>query len=223
MIKVVSFSLYGNNPKYTIGAIRNSELIKEIYPGWDMWLYHDNSVPEDILNTLTNNGVKLINMSDTGIFGMFWRFLPTDDENIERFIVRDCDSRMDNREKVAVDEWIQSDKTLHIMRDHPYHNVPILGGTWGLKNGKINNMRLQIDKYCKSKGSFSYGDDQKFLIALYNHFKDDTISHDEFFNYENNKPFPEKRKGLEFVGKVFDENENTVKEHEIILENYLKK
>jgi len=32
MKKVVSFSLWGDNPIYNIGAIRNAELAKEIYP-----------------------------------------------------------------------------------------------------------------------------------------------------------------------------------------------
>ena len=34
MKKVISFSLWGDNPKYTIGAIKNAELIDTIYPGW---------------------------------------------------------------------------------------------------------------------------------------------------------------------------------------------
>ncbi len=34
MNKVISFSLWGDNPKYTIGAIKNAELSKTIYPDW---------------------------------------------------------------------------------------------------------------------------------------------------------------------------------------------
>ena len=34
MKKIISLSLWGDNPVYTQGAIRNAELAKEIYPDW---------------------------------------------------------------------------------------------------------------------------------------------------------------------------------------------
>ena len=33
-MKYVSYSLWGNNPIYCIGAIKNMNQIKEIYPDW---------------------------------------------------------------------------------------------------------------------------------------------------------------------------------------------
>ena len=36
------------------------------------------------------------------------------------------------RERDAVDEWIASNKTFHIMRDHIWHDgIEILAGMWG--------------------------------------------------------------------------------------------
>ena len=52
MKKVISFSLWGDNPKYTIGAIRNAELIETIYPGWIGRFYCGESVPKEIVNEL---------------------------------------------------------------------------------------------------------------------------------------------------------------------------
>ena len=53
MKKVISFSLWGDDPKYTIGAIRNAELAKTVYPGWVPRFYcAKNSVPENIINQL---------------------------------------------------------------------------------------------------------------------------------------------------------------------------
>ena len=34
-LKIISFSLYGDNPKYTEGAIRNAEIANEYWPGWE--------------------------------------------------------------------------------------------------------------------------------------------------------------------------------------------
>ena len=45
MVKVISFSLWGNQTKYTIGAIRNAELVRELYPNFECWFYiHKDTV-----------------------------------------------------------------------------------------------------------------------------------------------------------------------------------
>ena len=73
---------------------------------------------------------------------MFWRFFAHDETDCEYVVFRDADSRISKREKMAVDEWIQSGKSIHIMRDHPYHTVPILGGMWGCRNGLMRKIGL---------------------------------------------------------------------------------
>ena len=60
-MRVLSFSLWGDNPKYTIGAIKNSELKEKFYPDWQMRVYHNDSVPNYILEQLEANNVVLIN------------------------------------------------------------------------------------------------------------------------------------------------------------------
>ena len=53
MIKVLSFSLWGNNPTYNIGAIKNAELAKQYYPNFECWFYiHSPTVPINIVNKL---------------------------------------------------------------------------------------------------------------------------------------------------------------------------
>jgi hypothetical protein len=143
-------------------------------------------------------------MGDTGWNGMFWRFFAADSYDI--VICRDTDSRLNLRERVAVDEWLSSDKDFHIMRDHPYHNTEILGGTWGCRNGILRGVEEAIQDY--NKGSFDnqYQVDQNFLReVVYPLVKDESIVHDEFFEL---KPFPAnatKRTGSYFVGQVYDE------------------
>ena len=62
-----------------------------------------------------------------------WRFLPTLDPQVEIFMSRDLDSPIKPREVEAVEEWVKSEKALHVMRDHPAHGVPMLGGLWGAR------------------------------------------------------------------------------------------
>ena len=53
MKKVLSFSLWGDNPTYNIGAIKNAELAKEFYTDFECWFYiHQESVPEETIKKL---------------------------------------------------------------------------------------------------------------------------------------------------------------------------
>jgi hypothetical protein len=205
MKKIISFSLWGDNPKYTVGAIRNAELGNIIYPDWICRFYCGKSVPSDIILKLNSySNVEVVEMEEDGNWsGMFWRFYACEDSDV--MISRDTDSRLSFREKNAVDEWIESDKGFHIMRDHPYHNTLILGGMWGVRNGLLKDIRTLIDQY--NKGNF-WQVDQNFLREkIYPIVRNTLFVHDEFTNYENNKqPFPSERINKEFVGDVFDEN-----------------
>jgi hypothetical protein len=204
MKKIISFSLWGDNPVYTQGAIRNAELAKEIYPDWVCRYYIGKSTPNDIVVKLQNfENTEVIVMENDGDWtGMFWRFYPASEDDVDVMISRDCDSRVNTREKEAVDEWLNSDKGFHIMRDHPWHNTAILGGMWGSRKGVVTEMKTLIDSYVK--GNF-WQVDQNFLKEfIYPKVKDQSLVHDEFFD---KKPFPSKRPLYIFVGQAFNEND----------------
>jgi hypothetical protein len=149
---------------------------------------------------------------------MFWRFLPASESNVSVMISRDCDSRLSLREKLAVDEWLNSDKNFHIMRDHPCHGIEILGGMWGVKYPYLIDMKNHINNF--DKGNF-WQIDQIFLKnIIYPIIKDGIYVHDEFFDFNKNaNNFPSNREDLMFVGEIFDENDNPIMEHR----NMLKK
>ena len=67
-MNVLSFSLYGNNPIYTMGCIKNAELHKIYFKEWEMWVYHNDTVPTNILTKLEELGVKLINTNEVNGF-----------------------------------------------------------------------------------------------------------------------------------------------------------
>ena len=207
MKKTINFSLWGDNPKYTIGAIKNAELAKSIYPGWICRFYCGKSVPYNIIDELKKiENVEVVLMGEEGDWtGMFWRFYACEDSDV--MISRDTDSRLNLREKFAVDEWLNSDKDFHIMRDHPYHTAFILGGMWGCRNGILKDIKKLIDEYVK--GDF-WQVDQNFLREkIYPLVVSNSFVHDSYFNIEpNKKNFPFNRNNKEFVGDVFDENNN---------------
>lgn len=210
MQKIISFSLWGNNPKYTVGAIRNAELALSIYPDWVCKFFVASDVPEDIVDKLrhfTNTIIETKNESGDWS-SMFWRFSTCYDSSVDISIFRDTDSRLNLREKSAVDEWLDSDKTFHIMRDHPYHGYPILGGMWGFKNNIKYPMKDLLTTFNIQN---KYGTDYEFFInRLYPLIQDDKIVHDPFFE---KIPFPSPRNNSEFVGEVYDEYDNRHPDH----------
>jgi len=218
MKKLISFSLWGNNPKYCIGAIKNAELAAEIYPDWACRFYVSNNVSKDIVNKLIDlNAQIFLKEEEPNWKSLFWRFEAGHDKNYDIVIFRDTDSRLNLREKFAVDEWENSDKTFHIMRDHPAHKLPILGGMWGMKINDKYDFKKILESF---EPQNKYGTDYLFLQnILYDLIGDDKITHDEIFEKQL---FPKKRIGYEFVGQVFDENDERNLEHENGLIQFLR-
>jgi hypothetical protein len=206
----ISYSLWGSEPIYNVGVLKNAEQVKEIYSDWKMVVYYDDTAPKNTIDELNKMDVLTIDMTNKNIYGMFWRFFAVDLSDSEYTIFRDGDSRLSIREKMAVDEWIKSGKTLHVMRDHPYHRIPcgndrlgLLGGMWGIKSKKIPLTKMILNY--PNKGKIFYGEDQTFLRTIYTLFENDRCTHDDFFEQ---KPFPIKRENGRFIGERIDENEN---------------
>ena len=202
--RIVSFSLYGNNPKFTFGAIENAMYVANYMPGWIALFYVGNDVDKQIVSKLTELGAIIKNQESTWHKnGMFWRFKVFRDFLPEYAIIRDSDSRITARELAAVEEWIASGKSLHIMRDHPYHNVRIPGGMWGGTRKLANLIPIEPDlaKYSRVRGQ-----DQKFLSEyLYPLLNQDLFVHDSFFviNLRHRK-FPIPRINNEYVGESYE-------------------
>ena len=214
MIKVISFSIYGDKPMYTVGLLKNLELAKNIYPDWTVYIYYNNTVPVDMIEKYKDfDNCELFDMTGFSGPGVLWRFLPHD--NVERFISRDADSRLSMREKLVVDDWIESKKTLHIIRDHHHHGIPIYAGLFGLIVSNDLNLENDIIKYVDDTNNFNLFDkfsDTPFLNRfVYEKYVNigDVLCHDSCSkNFPFSKPFPTPLQDYRFVGEIYDENDN---------------
>ena len=76
-----------------MGAIRNAELAKLIYPDWLCRFYVGTSVPSDIINSLDSlDNTEIISMGVGGDWtGMFWRFSAAADKDVDVMLSRDTD------------------------------------------------------------------------------------------------------------------------------------
>ena len=204
--KVISFSLWGPDPKYAIGAIKNAELALKYYPDWICRYHIGSSTPDGYIKELeSKSNVEIVLKDEEGNWeGMFWRFLDASDLTVDVMLSRDTDSRLSEREALAVEEWLKSDKKFHIMRDHPYHATEILGGMWGVKNPYLSDMKHLVNKF--AKGDF-WQVDQNFLKqVIYPIIQNNSLVHDEFFEHN---PYPSVREGNFFVGQAFNGDDST--------------
>ena len=173
-MKIISYSLWGNNPKYIIGAKKNIELAKEFFPDWIVRIYLSTNTKFDY----ESENLEIIRKTELqSQEGCFWRFEVCDSDDI--VIIRDLDDRLSKRHKFVVDEWLSSEKDIHIIRDHPNHLYPVMAGLWGCRNGILKGITNSIIKWNNKE---YYTTDQDFLRALIynNYYIDRVIIHDDF-------------------------------------------
>ena len=206
--KIISFSLWGDDAKYTSGALENLRMSKSLYQGWTCRYYIDeNTVPEETVISLKEGGAELVyqgNRIKSFWHGLFWRFYAASDSTVDIMISRDCDSRLTERDRIAVEEWLNSNKDFHIIRDHIDHKTKILGGLWGVRNGLLSHMDALIEQYCCP---YELDDDQRFLRRIiYPRVKRNCFVHDEFFHYRGEKPrkITRERENYEFIGAPYN-------------------
>lgn len=170
--KIISFTLYGNNPFYTEGAIQNAILAPYVYPGWTCRFYVDHSVPSNIIESLLDKNCQIYLVKNSKDFEfnprtkLLWRFLPVG-ENV-RFISRDADSRLNSKEAWATNKWMETEKKFTRIFDIGETNI-ILGGCWGatsIKNvSAISDIEKKIFEWVNLK-SKKRDTDEKFLEQI---------------------------------------------------------
>jgi hypothetical protein len=211
--KIICFSLWGNNECYNWGALENALLAQKIYPEWICRFYIGrNVIPEMISKLQKLNNVELVYMNEHKSMGnTFWRFSPVFEEDYEVYLSRDTDSRLNIREKAAVDEWLKGKKNICIIRDHKYHNEKIMAGMFGARNSclkKYKNLFLES----LNKPNEAYFSDQLFLRNIYDKVKEDSLIFDNHNHFKNEKllNIPETNfKG--YIGEIVCDNFDEIK------------
>ena len=213
LVKVISFALWQDEPRYVEGAFRNIELAKTIYPDWVCRIFVSSKLIKKttIERFKTYDNVDVVLVDEDPINGSLWRFLVSDDPSVELFVVRDTDCRLSKREKEAVDQWVDSDKEFHVMRDHPFQMSPIVPNLWGMRVGNFKDMKLKTKRFIDGKYHRTTGGLAEAVMWAYIWpiAQNNSFIHDPFFT--KGFDFPEKRDQEEavwFVGEKFDENEN---------------
>ena len=208
MNKVISISVWGDSPRYCIGAIKNAEIAQKLLPDWKCRIFLDQTVPKKYTDVLYNmKNVELAEVDDEGVFGAFWRFYSMFESENNITISRDSDSRISEREVRIINEWLTTDKKFSIIRDHERHyDWPMLAGMWGMKGCLDENL---IDKMIEYGKNHFYTIDQIFLAQeIWPIAQNDCTIHG-FKEVEWMKESRDQIKN-DFIGQGYDENDNPI-------------
>jgi len=212
-MRVITFSMWGDNPMYLDGALKNSKLAEIYYPDWRCRYYvSTQNTPEHVYRELEHvDNCDVVLVDEVGsLKSTIHRFSPLSDVSVEYFLVRDLDSRLGERESLAVAEWIEAETDFHIMRDHPEHAAPMLAGMWGARGGCVQEYDQFLDEYKDVLNNEDPQVDQYFLWQyILPRIKTATV-HDEITPYGGN-PFPSKRDINDipfFIGQQYDKDDN---------------
>jgi hypothetical protein len=132
---VIAFSLWGNEPRYLVPLLESVRILPHLFPAWSIRVYHDTTVDHNYVIDLQKRGVRtrqlILPPGQPGHRRLLWRFEVIRDPSVKRFLIRDADSLLNIKERVAVDAWLRSDRYFHAMRDWYSHTDLMLAGMWG--------------------------------------------------------------------------------------------
>ena len=200
--KVIALSLYDINPSMTYGALRNVQQAPVCFPEWTVRVYvpspniAQKPILQRMLNKMETLGAKVYFTDKLHYAKEAMAFHVTEDPSVSAVLIRNPEFRLSDRQKSAVDEWMESSAMMHCMRDHETHAArPIVPGLLGFK---LYMLRTNTHQYEKLKSLLDVelinsNFTRQFETKLWKEYRDVFMCHDSVGGdyWANSKPFPE--------------------------------
>ncbi len=190
---VISYCLFGQNKYYFDCAIATAWNAAAAFSDFTARFYCAPDTPKEVLQALARTGanVRVVQKVNTPWDGLFWRFWAFDDPDVDVVLIRDVDSPLTPRERLAIDDWLHnSDAPFHVMRDHVLHCEPMMAGLWGGFTGLLPKLAPICQAYL-AKRSFRYADQDFLRQVVWPRIRDTSLAHDKYFTLGDTRRFPE--------------------------------
>ena len=182
---VIAYSLWGEAPRYRVPLLENARILAHLFPGWTMRVYHDAAVDDAYLDALAGLGVDLVPMtlppSVPSHRRLLWRFGVIAEPTVRRFLIRDADSLLSVKERVAVDAWLASRFHFHAMRDWFTHTDLLLAGMWGGVGGILPAPEALFRAYTGWRVENDHLDQDLLAETVWPIVRRDVLIHDSVF------------------------------------------
>jgi hypothetical protein len=192
---IIAYTLWGNQPRYQVPLLENAKIRPHLFPEWTIRVYHDQTVDTGYLAQLAALGVQLWPMRlPAGVpahRALLWRFEVIADPDVLRFLVRDADSLLTVKERVAIDAWLQSDFHFHAMRDWYSHTDLLLAGMWGGVGGILPPPATLLRAYTAWRVENDHVDQDLLTETVWPVVRRNILIHDSIFQpCLGSVPFP---------------------------------
>jgi hypothetical protein len=189
---IISYSLFGEGQYYSGCAVTNARIAMASFPDFSTRFYCGEEVPETVIRELKSFGaeVTIVTNPTCRWEGLFWRFWAFDDPSVDVVLVRDVDSPLTPRERVAVEDWLyNSDAPFHVVRDLPTHTNPIMAGLWGGFTGFLPPLAPLTRAFLQGN-SYRYADQSFLNRYVWPVIREATLTHDSSYRLLDTRPFP---------------------------------
>ena len=113
------------------------------------------------------------------------------DPTVRRFLIRDADSLLTVKERVAVDAWLASDFHFHAMRDWYTHTDLLLAGMWGGVGGILPGPAALLRAQPLWRMETNHIDQDLLTVAVWPAVRRHILIHDSVFQPSlGSVPFP---------------------------------
>jgi len=192
---VISYGLWGTEPRYLLPLQENLRIARHIFPAWTIRVYMDAGTPIEVQDALQRAGADVhrlqLGPKEPPFRRLLWRFKVISDPTIKRFLVRDADSLLSVKERVAVDAWLGSDKHFHLMRDYYTHTDLVLAGMWGGTGGILPAVETLLRDFQPFRIETSHIDQDLLSERLWPTIRSSCLIHDSvFIGCLGSVPFP---------------------------------
>ncbi len=192
---IVAYSLWGNAPRYQVPLLENARIRPHLFPEWTIRVYHDATVDPGYLQELASLGVQLQPSGSAGDGpahrGLLWRFAAAADPSVRRFLIRDADSLLTVKERVAVDDWLRSGFHFHAMRDWYSHTDLLLAGMWGGVGGIVPSPDALLAAHTFWRMETEHIDQDILAAVVWPAIRGNILIHDSIFHpAAGSVPFP---------------------------------
>jgi hypothetical protein len=215
----ISFCVYGTHVKYLKGLEENLKVINEKLPNYRVYIYMGNDVPDEYYHIYSSyKNVTIMKIDKNGTVGaelMMYRSFTLDYySDVYISFSRDIDSLINDRDIWTMNEFIQSDKLFHVVRDHYWHKMRIMGGTFGMKRNNIISIKKEYWSWKENSNieDLTYATDEKFLQEkVYDIIKNCVLIHSNIVGYLGEHIHGITKNLLDeydFIGNVVDYDEN---------------
>ena len=192
---VISYTLWGDQPRYLAPMLENLRLAKHLFPRWVVRIHADPSVPADYRREAEKEGAewqeRRLAAGEPVFRRLLWRFEVAADPALARFLVRDADALLTVKERVAVDDWLRSGRCFHMMRDFPSHCDLVLAGLWGGVAGVLPPVADWLAAFRPWRLENAHVDQDLLSGAVWSTLKQSLLVHDSVFTgCLGSVPFP---------------------------------